>query len=85
VEGHKAARSDCPLQGRGLAENALVRKGGEIALRFEVGVPRSREMLMLLMQRDKEHVAVADDVATPLLYSDVIVPPIEGSHERLCS
>ena len=49
VEGHRAARSDCPFQGSGLAENALVRKGGEIALRSEVDIPRSRKMLMLLM------------------------------------
>ena len=34
-------------------------------------------MLMLFMQRDKEHVAVADDVAAPMLYRHVIVPPIE--------
>ena len=39
-------------------------------------------MLMLFMQRDKEHVAVADDVAAPLLDRDVIVPPIERVQVR---
>src|SRR6202789_770977 len=47
VGGHRAARSCCPLQGSGLAEDALVRKGGEKTLRCEVGVPRPRETLVL--------------------------------------
>ena len=55
--------------------------GKPCALRLASHV--SRKMLMLLMQRDKDHVAVADDVAAPLLNRHVIVPPIEGVQVRL--
>jgi hypothetical protein len=37
---------------------------------------------MLLMQRYKVHVVVADDVAAPLLDRNVIVPPIKRVEVR---
>jgi hypothetical protein len=36
-------------------------------------------MLVLLVQCDKEHIVIADDVAAPLLNRNVVVQPVTGT------
>jgi len=65
-----------PLQGSGLAENALVREGFREALQTQVAIPLRCKRLVLFMQFGQKHVVIANDIAAPLLNSDIVIAPI---------
>src|SRR6266702_510754 len=65
-----------PLQGTGLATNALVREGLDEALQPQVVVPRLGKTFVLLVKLHKMHVVVAHDVTAPLLDGNVIIAPV---------
>jgi hypothetical protein len=55
---------------------ALFLEGLGKALQSKVVIPQLGEALLLLVKRDKMHIVRADNVATPLLNSGVVVPVI---------
>jgi len=71
-----------PLQGSGLATNALVRKSLDKALQAQVVVPCLGESLVLLVKLHKMHVVAAHDVTAPLLDAQIIVAKIERGQVR---
>lgn|GEM_PF-4133610 len=73
-----------PLQGSGLATNALVRKSLCESLQTQVVIPRLGEAFVLLVKLDEMHVVVAHDVAAPLLDGNVIVMLIAHTISPKC-
>jgi hypothetical protein len=66
-----------PLQGSGLAEDALVRKNFCETLRAQIVVPRFGEAFVFLVVLPVKAVIAFLDEAAPLLNRHVIVTPIE--------